>query len=56
MTTNPSAIPSTTSSTSQGRRLRGHLGPVGIVFMVVAAAAPLTVIGGNYYQISGIWS
>ena len=47
MTTNPSAIPSTTSSTSQGRRLRGHLGPVGIVFMVVAAAAPLTVIGGN---------
>jgi len=47
VTTNPSAIPSTTSSTSQGRRLRGHLGPVGIVFMVVAAAAPLTVIGGN---------
>ena len=25
----------------------GHLGTVGIVFMVVAAAAPLTVIGGN---------
>jgi amino acid transporter len=28
-------------------RLTGHLGPIGIVFMVVAAAAPLTVIGGN---------
>ena len=32
---------------TQERRLTGHLGPVGIVFMVVAAAAPLTVIGGN---------
>ena len=29
------------------QRLSGHLGTVGIVFMVVAAAAPLTVIGGN---------
>ena len=29
------------------QRLSGHLGPVGIVFMVIAAAAPLTVIGGN---------
>ncbi|CAJ1581798.1 APC family permease [[Mycobacterium] wendilense] len=28
-------------------RLQGKLGPVAIVFMVVAAAAPLTVIGGN---------
>jgi amino acid transporter len=28
-------------------RLTGHLGTVGVVFMVVAAAAPLTVIGGN---------
>lgn len=38
----------TTSPTkTEGRRLTGHLGPVGIVFMVVAAAAPLTVIGGN---------
>lgn len=34
-------------SRTEGRRLTGHLGPVGIVFMVVAAAAPLTVIGGN---------
>ena len=37
----------TTSTQTEGRRLTGHLGPVGIVFMVVAAAAPLTVIGGN---------
>lgn len=37
----------TTPSTAERRRLTGHLGPVGIVFMVVAAAAPLTVIGGN---------
>lgn len=37
----------TTSTTPRTRRLTGHLGPVGIVFMVVAAAAPLTVIGGN---------
>ncbi|MFE1082705.1 APC family permease [Brevibacterium sediminis] len=28
-------------------RLTGRLGTIGIVFMVVAAAAPLTVIGGN---------
>ncbi|AQA04631.1 amino acid transporter [Mycobacterium sp. MS1601] len=32
---------------TEGRRLTGQLGPIGIVFMVVAAAAPLTVIGGN---------
>ncbi len=32
---------------TEGRRLTGRLGTVGIVFMVVAAAAPLTVIGGN---------
>lgn len=24
---------------TEGRRLNGHLGPIGIVFMVVAAAA-----------------
>lgn len=28
-------------------RLTGHLGTAGVVFMVIAAAAPLTVIGGN---------
>ena len=32
---------------TKDQRLSGHLGTVGIVFMVVAAAAPLTVIGGN---------
>ena len=37
----------TTSTAPNTRRLTGRLGPVGIVFMVVAAAAPLTVIGGN---------
>ncbi len=31
----------------ESARLTGRLGTVGIVFMVVAAAAPLTVIGGN---------
>lgn len=31
----------------QGRRLSGRLGTGAIVFMVIAAAAPLTVIGGN---------
>lgn len=35
------------SSTSTGTKLTGRLGPVAIAFMVVAAAAPLTVIGGN---------
>ncbi|CAJ1500997.1 APC family permease [[Mycobacterium] burgundiense] len=33
--------------TSEKPRLQGRLGPIAIVFMVVAAAAPLTVIGGN---------
>lgn len=37
----------TAPTRTEGRRLTGHLGPIGIVFMVVAAAAPLTVIGGN---------
>jgi amino acid transporter len=32
---------------TRSERLTGHLGTVGVVFMVVAAAAPLTVIGGN---------
>ena len=34
-------------TTDEKQRLSGHLGTVGVVFMVVAAAAPLTVIGGN---------
>jgi amino acid transporter len=37
----------TEPKTQDGQRLRGHLGSVAVVFMVVAAAAPLTVIGGN---------
>jgi amino acid transporter len=37
----------TTPTKAESGRLTGHLGPIGIVFMVVAAAAPLTVIGGN---------
>jgi amino acid transporter len=38
----------TVNTTPQaGQRLTGHLGSVAVVFMVVAAAAPLTVIGGN---------
>lgn len=38
---------STSTPTAADQRLHGKLGPVGVVFMVVAAAAPLTVIGGN---------
>ncbi len=34
-------------ATQEKQRLSGHLGTAGVVFMVVAAAAPLTVIGGN---------
>ncbi|WP_374999528.1 APC family permease [Aeromicrobium sp. CTD01-1L150] len=38
----------TVDDTATGRkRLEGQLGVVAIVFMVVAAAAPLTVVGGN---------
>ena len=38
---------STTELTTAKPRLTGHLGTGAIVFMVIAAAAPLTVIGGN---------
>ena len=37
----------TTPLTEAKPRLQGHLGTGAIVFMVIAAAAPLTVIGGN---------
>lgn len=37
----------TTPKLEEEQRLTGHLGTIGVVFMVVAAAAPLTVIGGN---------
>ncbi|MFU1519704.1 APC family permease [Vreelandella alkaliphila] len=36
-----------TALSSQHNRLSGKLGTAGIVFMVVAAAAPLTVVNGN---------
>jgi amino acid transporter len=41
--------PSITTTGTEGhpRRLSGHLGTGSVVFMVIAAAAPLTVIGGN---------
>src|SRR5437867_3160300 len=39
--------PDTTATpTDTGHRLRGSIGIAGIVFLVVAAAAPLTAIGG----------
>ena len=42
-----STTPTTPSATTGPRRLEGHLGTGSIVFMVIAAAAPLTVVGGN---------
>ena len=36
-----------TAGTQSPNRLAGRLGPIAIVFMVVAAAAPLTVIAGT---------
>lgn len=45
--TNQSAVVSDgTDSPQRGRSLTGSLGVTAIVFMVVAAAAPLTVVGG----------
>ncbi|GAA3059469.1 APC family permease [Actinokineospora globicatena] len=41
------ARPGTTGDASGKPRLSGRLGVGSIVFMVIAAAAPLTVIGGN---------
>ncbi|SCX54458.1 amino acid/polyamine/organocation transporter, APC superfamily [Klenkia marina] len=42
----PPAASTTTDGTQTGHGLRGSIGVVGIVFLVVAAAAPLTAIGG----------
>jgi amino acid transporter len=42
------------ATSTRGERLSGHLGAVGVVFMVVAAAAPLTVIGGNFPLAMGL--
>jgi amino acid transporter len=39
--------PASPNAPSAQPHLTGRLGSVGIVFMVIAAAAPLTVIGGN---------
>lgn len=44
--TSDAAQPEVTSPEETGRQLQGNLGVAAIVFMVVAAAAPLTVIGG----------
>lgn len=41
------AMSSTPQPEQSTDRLTGHLGTAGVVFMVIAAAAPLTVIGGN---------
>ena len=38
----------TAPAETEKRRLSGRLGPVGIVFMVVAAAAPITVVAANF--------
>jgi len=38
----------TTSAGPQSHKLAGKLGPTAIVFMVVAAAAPLTVVAGTF--------
>ncbi|MGY1707668.1 APC family permease [Geodermatophilus sp. SYSU D00697] len=43
----PPAAAGTAAPAAAGHRLRGRLGPAAIVFMVVAAAAPLTVIAGS---------
>jgi len=45
--TGPSPTADRSTPPESGPRLTGRLGVASIVFMVVAAAAPLTVIGGN---------
>jgi amino acid transporter len=47
MTTDALA-PGATSSGQDQHKLAGRLGPTAIVFMVVAAAAPLTVVAGTF--------
>lgn len=41
-----STTTSRSAGTGQDRTLRGNLGAVSVTFMVIAAAAPLTVVGG----------
>ena len=43
MTASSTQAPEATTASG----LKGSLGPISIVFMVVAAAAPLTVVGGG---------
>jgi amino acid transporter len=47
MTSEPTASEVPVQDDQGATTLTGHLGVAGIVFMVIAAAAPLTVIGGN---------
>jgi amino acid transporter len=47
------ATATTTSATSDGR-LRGSIGAAGIVFMVVGASSPMTVVGGAFPVIFSI--
>jgi amino acid transporter len=47
MSQQPPITDSAPGSEATPRNLTGQLGTVAIVFMVIAAAAPLTVIGGN---------
>ncbi len=46
MSTSPEATTPTDAAAPPLQRLSGTLGPAAIVFMVIAAAAPLTIIGG----------
>src|ERR1700750_1662395 len=46
--TTDALVPGATSAGRESHRLAGRLGPAAIVFMVVAAAAPLTVVAGTF--------
>ena len=45
--THPPTTSGTAPAAEHSGRLTGHLGTGSVVFMVIAAAAPLTVIAGN---------
>jgi amino acid transporter len=49
-TADPTALPAVPGVAAEGRsrKLSGRLGTGSIVFMVIAAAAPLTVVGGGF--------
>jgi amino acid transporter len=46
--TTDALVPGATSAAREHHKLAGKLGPTAIVFMVVAAAAPLTVVAGTF--------